>query len=139
MGKLHDLELARPWSDALYQLERRKNKRPICDLISTSKLPEMARIYLVDLIERRFPPLSRGRPKTPAYTVSDKQDAQEAALVDVYLFRRAGMKLDEALRKAANENGLKVKTVERLRKGHHRSFREYLKPSLKQKHLKKPR
>jgi len=126
------------WADALYQLEQRKNKKPLCDLISASTLPEVARECLVDLIERRFPPLPRGRPKTPAYRISAKQDAQHSALVDVYLFRKAGMPLNDALKKATEENGLSVTTVQLLRKGQHRSFREsQLNPSLKRKHSKK--
>ena len=125
----------RQWADALYQLEQQQNKKPICGMISASKLPKMAREALVDLIERRFPPLKRGRPRPPAYAVSDKTDAQQAAMCDVYLLRQTGMPLKDALRKAAEDNDLSVNTVKLLRSGRHRSFREsQLNPGLKRKH-----
>ncbi len=55
------------WVDALYQLEqaRPKNKKPLCDLIRDCELPEVARVCLVDLIERRFPPPPLGHKRTP--------------------------------------------------------------------------
>ncbi|SHL14836.1 hypothetical protein [Bradyrhizobium lablabi] len=64
-----------PWVEALEQLDRLKDKKPLRRLLeSDCELSSKVRQYLADLIERRCVPLPKGRPKTPAYIVS-KDDA----------------------------------------------------------------
>ena len=123
------------WRKALAAIKD-GDKEPLKQCLTSCELQSEVGQMLADLIERCRVPLPRGR--RPANPVTAKQDAQHSALVDEWLFRKAGMSKDEAIKKAALENGLSETTVKLLCEGRHRSFREsQLNPGLKRKHKKR--
>jgi hypothetical protein len=96
------------WIWALYDLEDRGDKKPLCDLLRTCELSAEVGGYLADLIERRLPPKSRGRPRTPAYVVPEVIISHELVLRAVAKYRKMGMSEEDAIEKAATENDLAV-------------------------------
>jgi hypothetical protein len=117
------------WIEALVALDQGKDKKPLTDMLrSDCALSSNVREYLADLIERHCTPLPRGRPKTPAYTIGDKNIAHFIALKFVQAYRRAGMPLEDALEKAAKErSGLTVTALRLSYQGRHTSLRRSIK------------
>jgi hypothetical protein len=105
-------ELDEEWVDAHYQLEqaRPKNKKPIFDMIENSGLPKVARMCLIDLIDRNFPPPPLGRKRTqgkltPVYMVSKSDWMWWEAYNEVQFRIERGDPEKDALAKVAAKIG----------------------------------
>lgn len=91
------------WVAALDQLDRRGDKKPLTDLLRSSReLPPRAREYLADMIERGVPSPAT-RPRTPAYRMSEIDFQLMLANKAVRSYVTSGMPVKEALRKVAHD------------------------------------
>src|SRR5579862_4059471 len=91
-----------PWVTALEAIDKTGDKMLLLDLLrSECPLPQTARLYLADLLERYDLKAPRHRPRTPAYDYT----AVEAALLRgrerVRYFIENGMSFEAALTKAS--------------------------------------
>ena len=86
------------WICALHVLDGLGNKQQLLKLLrSETPLSPLVRSYLADLIERGVAK-SPGRPRTPAYTLSDKEAALVWASEEVrYQVRERGLLVKEAV------------------------------------------
>lgn len=115
------------WIEALDALDRGSDKKPLTDLLrSDCELPKKAREWLADLIERGVPP-NDGRPRGPAYTISDTSLVHLLAVRLVHKYRQQGMSAEDALKEVAKESGLNETSLELSLQGRNSSLRRDLK------------
>jgi hypothetical protein len=95
-----------PWVQALDRLDRHGDERPLQNLLKNYK-PPSPRIerYLVDLAERKRARKGKsgGRPKTPAYRLSDIDALLLIACEHVQAYVQRGDSVDTALDKVRDE------------------------------------
>jgi hypothetical protein len=93
-----------PWIDALEQIDRRGEKKPLVALLrSERELPRDAREYLADLFERRDLKNPANRPRQPAYDRSKAESRLALAKGSVRNYQAHGDSFKDALAKAAEE------------------------------------
>jgi hypothetical protein len=93
------------WLIALDRLDRLGNKEPLKELLRLN-LPPKIGDYVADLIERRCVPIPKGRPRTPAYTISRAEAKLLAAHDSVKAYVQRGWTVKVALEKVATERNL---------------------------------
>jgi hypothetical protein len=116
-----------PWVVAVAAVDG-GGKKPLMDLLlSNADLPQLARGYIADLIARGVakPP---SRPRTPAYTTSDKEAVLGMACEDVRcLVRDRGLGVREAVDLVAPHAGVDADILAKCyegRRGHSQSSRK---------------
>ncbi|WP_029083177.1 hypothetical protein [Bradyrhizobium sp. th.b2] len=111
------------WIAALDKLDRLKDKRSLAALLrSNYDLSPKVREYLADLIERYCFP--KGRPRTPAYVLSEKDALLLLACESVQVEVQHGMRVDDALDKVAKTSHLARTALENAYNGKRTSLRK---------------
>jgi hypothetical protein len=90
-----------PWVDAFRAIDEESDNAPLIGLLnSNTRIPPLARLYLADLLERKFRHATR--PATPLYKFSDRASKLLRAREAVRFLRKyEGRTREEAIEKAA--------------------------------------
>jgi hypothetical protein len=101
-----------PWIDALEQIDKNDNKAPLLDLLrSKRELPDEARVFLADLLERYQLTRAAHRPRTPAYDLSNSESRLSLAKEVVRAYRTNGKSFKDAVKAAAKEHSIDENTL----------------------------
>jgi hypothetical protein len=96
-----------PWAQAVYAIDVRGNKKPLIDMLKSNReIPNEARIYLADLIDRYEFKRPNHRPRTPAYDRSRAELYLELGILKIKDRRSEGVSVDKAVARVSKELGI---------------------------------
>jgi hypothetical protein len=95
------------WVTALEAIDKHGDKKPLLALLKSERdLPQRARFYIADLLDRYRLKKKQGRQPTPAYNVTDIEAMLLMGNMRAHEYVAAGMSVKNALAKAAKELSL---------------------------------
>jgi hypothetical protein len=115
------------WIDALENIDYRQDKKPICQLLrSEMELLPLVRSYLADLIERRASVRAVSAKRLPAYhhgiSPLNWHYLMTHQKVDAMMEADPTLSLDNAIAKAATEEGFDTEVLHDSYSGKNHSF-----------------